>query len=240
MPLLEPLRLTLTQAVPMLDFGQLPEWLIGRLQTVLGRHDEAVRELRRAVELADELELAWARAWIRVDLAVALHRRGGPEDAVEVEAVRREGEALAERYGVGWARRCAAELGAEIDGRPSPPAAAGEERSRPLRALATRGGRRALAAMARGHDDAELERRFLEPRRQRALVSAMARGFQPGWRAGSRGRSPTSSSPARSRRRPRRPGAGRSRWTPSAAGPGWSSPLRWRPRSPSTSGWPTG
>ena len=33
--------------------------------------------------------------------------------------------------------------------------------------------------MARGLDDAELERRFAEPRRQRALVRAMARGFQP-------------------------------------------------------------
>jgi hypothetical protein len=50
---------------------------------------------------------------------------------------------------------------------------------RPVRALAARTGRRALAAMVRGQDDESIERRFAEPRRQRALLRATARGFQP-------------------------------------------------------------
>jgi class 3 adenylate cyclase len=183
LPLLEPLRRTVAQAVPMLDFGQLPEWHIGRLQIVIGDLDEAVAELRHAVELADETEMAWARAWVRIDLATALHRRAAAADAAETESVRAEGEALAQRYGIRWVTRCAAELRAEMAGGPPSRGRPRDERSRPLRALATRGGRRALAAMARGQDDAELERRFAEPRRQRALVRAMARGFQPG-RAG--------------------------------------------------------
>lgn len=33
--------------------------------------------------------------------------------------------------------------------------------------------------MTAGLDDAELERRFAEPRRQRALMKSVARGFQP-------------------------------------------------------------
>jgi predicted lipid carrier protein YhbT len=42
--------------------------------------------------------------------------------------------------------------------------------------------------MARGLDDAELERRFAESRRQRALVRAMARGLQPAKAAGFSGK----------------------------------------------------
>src|SRR6185312_5646615 len=164
---------------PAISLGHLPEWHIGRLELLAGRIDAAVEELHRAVERADEVELAWARAWIRIDLATALHRRGGPSDSADAEAALAEGEELAERYSVGWAAKCAADLRAEIDGRaPSAPEHGGE-RTRPLRAFATRGGRRALTAMARGLDDADLERRFAEPRRQRALVRAMARGFQP-------------------------------------------------------------
>jgi hypothetical protein len=41
--------------------------------------------------------------------------------------------------------------------------------------------------MARGLDDADLERRFAEPRRQRALLKAMARGFQPAQAGGFNG-----------------------------------------------------
>jgi eukaryotic-like serine/threonine-protein kinase len=179
LPMLEPLRLTLVQAPPSLNFGQLPEWHIGRLQLILGNLDEAIAELRYAVERVDQLELVWARAWFRIDLATALHRRGGASDVVEMEVVRAEGEALAERYGIRWATRCAAELQAEIDGKPPARRPPHDERERPLRALATRGRRRALAVVARGHDEAELERRFVEPRRQRALIRAMARSFQP-------------------------------------------------------------
>jgi hypothetical protein len=41
--------------------------------------------------------------------------------------------------------------------------------------------------MVRDLDDREIERRYAEPRRQRALIRAMARGFQPAEAAGFRG-----------------------------------------------------
>lgn len=175
--LLEPLRPYLIQAPPSLFFGNLPEWLIGRLDLLAGRPEAAVEELREAVEQADKLGLVLTRAWARVDLATALHRCGAAEGA---QAALAEGEEMAARYGLGLVERCAAEVRAELEGREPPtPARAAEQRSRPIRAIRTRGTRRALAAMAAGLDDAELERRFAEPRRQRALMKSVARGFQP-------------------------------------------------------------
>jgi len=79
--LLEPLRPYLIQAPPSLFFGNLPEWLIGRLELLAGRPETAVEELREAVEQADELNLVLTRAWARVDLASALHRCGATEEA---------------------------------------------------------------------------------------------------------------------------------------------------------------
>jgi class 3 adenylate cyclase len=184
-PFFEPLRSTLIAASPALCFGMLPEWHIGRLEILAGRPDAAIAELRPALERADEIGASWPMACMRVDLAVALHRRGGPTDAVQADSVLAEAEELAERHGVRWADRLVAEARAEIEGRMPPPAeVVGEERSRRLRALASRGGRRALIAMVQGRDDAEIERRFAEPRRQRTLVRAMARGFQPAKAAG--------------------------------------------------------
>ncbi len=175
--LLEPLRPYLIQAPPSLFFGNLPEWLIGRLDLLAGRPEAAVEELREAVEQADELDLVLTRAWARVDLASALHRCGAAEEA---QAALAEGEEIVARYGLGLVARCAAEVRAELEGREPPSQApTAERRSRPIRAIRTRGTRRALAAMAAGLDDAELERRFAEPRRQRALMKGVARGFQP-------------------------------------------------------------
>jgi hypothetical protein len=184
-PLLEPMRSRLASPVPAVGCGLLPEWAIGELELLAGRPDAAVKELRDAVADADRLDLVWASASFRAELAVALHRSG---DTREAEAILIEAESLAERYGVGWAARRAAEARAEIEGRP-PPAAArpGAGRSRPIRALATRSGRRALAATVRDLDDAELERRFAEPRRQRALMRALARAFQPAQAGGFNG-----------------------------------------------------
>jgi class 3 adenylate cyclase len=183
--LLEPLRGTLAAAVPSLNFGQLPEWHIGRLELLLDRPDVAVEELRGAARRLDEMEMVWARAWVRVDLATALHRRGRPSDAAEAELLLAEAEALAARYGIGLVAKSAADARAEIEGlTPSSPKPHGQGRARPMRALASRGGQRALAAMAHRLDDAELERRFLEPSRQRSIVRAIARGFQPAHAAG--------------------------------------------------------
>ncbi|MFI5028756.1 MAG: SCP2 sterol-binding domain-containing protein, partial [Solirubrobacterales bacterium] len=175
-PLLEPMRHHLVPVAPAVASGHLPEWHIGRLELLADRPDAAVEELRTAVAKADALEMVAMRAWTRVDLARALHRRSDPEEA---QAVLAEGEAIAERYGLGWVTRCVAQARAEMEDRELPAPELGAERTRPIRAMATRGGRRALTAMARGLDDADLERRFAEPSRQRALLKAMARGFQP-------------------------------------------------------------
>jgi hypothetical protein len=102
-PLFEPLRNTLIQTPPSIDFGLQPEWQIGRLELLAEEPDAAVVELRHAVERADEMEIAWARPCIRVDLATALHRRGRADDAAEAESVLVKAEELAERYGVRWA-----------------------------------------------------------------------------------------------------------------------------------------
>jgi class 3 adenylate cyclase len=176
-PLLEPLRPFLIQAAPATAHGHIAEWHVGRLELMASRPEGAVEELRVAVARADELRTVWLRAWARVDLAVALHRCGNGEEALAVLA---EGEAVAKGVGLGWVSGQAAEARAELEGREhsaAKPSAKG--RRRPIRALATRGGRRALSAIAAGVDDAELERRFADPRRQRALVKATARSFQP-------------------------------------------------------------
>jgi class 3 adenylate cyclase/tetratricopeptide (TPR) repeat protein len=178
-PLLEPLRSYLIHASPSLGFGFLPEWCIGRLELLAGRHDAAVAELRLAVARADELGMAWAAAWVRVDLARALYRRGASGDLAEAESSLAEATVIAERYGLGWASRCAAEAWAEMEGRTLPAASRDGARTRPIRALATRGGQRALGALVGSLDDAELERRYAEPRRQRTLLKGTVRAFQP-------------------------------------------------------------
>jgi class 3 adenylate cyclase/tetratricopeptide (TPR) repeat protein len=183
-PLLEPMRSRLGEAIPVLGFGQLPEWYIGSLELLAGHLDAAVAELRAAVARADELELVWVSAWSRVDLATALHRSGETEQA---RIVLVEAESIASRHGVGWAANRAEVARAEIEGREAPRAQHPAERGRPIRALAARGGRRALATMARGLGDEDLEHRFAEPRRQRALMRAMARGFQPAQASGFNG-----------------------------------------------------
>jgi hypothetical protein len=175
-PLLEPLRGRLVGPVPTVGFGHLPEWYIGRLELLAGRAGAAVGELRGAAERADACEIPWASSVVRVDLARALHRDGDPEQA---EVTLAEAESIAARYGIGWAINNAAEARAELEGREPPSRRQVAGRTRPVRALATRGGRQALATMVRGLDDAEVERRFAEPRRQRALVKALAGGFQP-------------------------------------------------------------
>lgn len=176
-PMLEPLRPFLLQIAPATAHGHIVEWHIGRLELMADRPEAAIEELRIAVAKADELRVIWLRGWARVDLAVALHRHG---NAKEASTVLSEGEAVAERVGLGWVANRAAEARVELEGR-EPPAAKPSVayRRRPLRALATRSGRRALAAMATGLDDDEVERRFADPRRQRALMKATARGFQP-------------------------------------------------------------
>ena len=177
--LLEPLRAYLMSPAPAVAFGHIAEWHIGRLELLADRAAEAVDELGAAVVRADAFGIVWLTAWARVDLAVAVHRRNDPGDATRAWATLAEGEAIAERYGMRWIASQAAVARAELEGHEPTEVVAPAERIRPLRAITARGGRRALAAMVRGMDDEALERRFAEPRRQRALLRAQARGFQP-------------------------------------------------------------
>jgi class 3 adenylate cyclase len=181
---LEPLRPYLPQAAPWISFGNLPEWHIGRLELTLGDPVAAVAELRRAVAEADRLELEWIVGSTRVDLAAALHARAQEGDRAEATALLAEAESVPRREQRSL-RDQIERVRAGLEGRaPVEDARRSGERRRPVRALASRGRRRALAGLARGLDDVELERRFADPRRQRALLRAMARGFQPVWSGG--------------------------------------------------------
>lgn len=175
-PLFEPLRPYVISPAPALAFGQLPQWHIGRLELLAGRPDVAVPELRAAVDRADAYEIVWVGGPARADLATALHRCGDADGAATALS---EAESVAERYGVRWAIDAAAKARAEIEGREPEARTSTVERSRPIRALASRGGRHALAAMVGGLDETDLERRFADPRRQRRLLKVVARGFQP-------------------------------------------------------------
>lgn len=182
--LLENTRGLLIPLAPATFFGFLPEAYIGRLELLAGNVDEAVEELRAAVALAEDYGLIWAQGWVRADLAGALHRSGETDEALRLLG---EAEAIAAKHGVGWASRQAARVRAEIEGLPDAGVTHTAERSKPVRALAARGGRRAFAAMVRDRDEAEVERRLADPRRQRALLRAMARSFQPAQAAGFKG-----------------------------------------------------
>ncbi len=160
-------------------FNHPAEFVIGRLEMLAGRHASAAEELHTAVALADAREIDYLRPWARVELARALFRGGESSDLEAAQHVLAEAEALAEANGSAFVLGEAAKLRAEMTGAPLATVAPAQVRTRPLRALATRSGRRALATLVRGLDDEGLEERFLAPRRQRALLRAMARGFQP-------------------------------------------------------------
>jgi class 3 adenylate cyclase/tetratricopeptide (TPR) repeat protein len=176
LPLLDPLRPYVVVPPPAMTYGHIPAWHIGCIRLLLGDVEEAVEELRAAVALADQLEIVWLRAMARVDLARALSRRG---EESEARAVLAEGEEVVDRFGIGWARKPIARALGELDGREIVAAKPTGEHIRPIRALATRGGRRALSALVGRLDDSDLERRFADPARQRALLRATAKAFQP-------------------------------------------------------------
>ncbi len=178
-PLLEELRPYRIQGAPSVCFGHLPEWHIGRLELLAEHPEAAVDELRTTVSEADRLKAHYLTAWARIDLATALHRRGEEGDSREALELLAGGESIAAEAGLSWVVGEASKTKAEIEGRRPEAPQASPERKRPVRALASRGGRRALAALVRGSSEAEIEQRFADPSRQRALLKATARGFQP-------------------------------------------------------------
>lgn len=139
-------------------------WL-GLLAGVLGRHEQADRHLQFACEFQESNGLLLWAARAHLGWAQALTERGEAERAEEhaVRAVE-----LSREHGYGLFEQTASATRAYTS-----------QHARPVRALAARTGRRALAAMVRGQDDEKLERRFSDPGRQRALLRAAARGFQP-------------------------------------------------------------
>ncbi len=156
--LLEPMRPYLLQAAPGDQLRPYcPEWHIGRLELLAGRPEAAVGELRAAVARADELEVVWLRAPGRESTSPGPSTDHG--DADEAEASLAEAEALAERYGLGWVEQVRRRGPRRDRGSRAGGHRRSTERTRPIRALATRGGRRAL-----GRDGAR-------PRRRRARAS---------------------------------------------------------------------
>jgi hypothetical protein len=174
-PLVERLRGRWLSPIPTMMWGFPAEHAIGVLDLLAGREDDAVVELYAAVERLDAQARPLIGAWSRQALAQALHANGEPDEARRVVA---ESIDLAQQSGFGFFVQTGRRLEAEFDGRPpaTPPEPA---RTKPLRSLAARSGRRALAALVRNQDDAALETRFASARRQRGLLRAMARGFQP-------------------------------------------------------------
>ena len=144
--------------------GHARMWL-GLLAAVLGRHQQADEHLQFACEFQEANDMPLWAARAQLGWAESLAARGETDAAQEHAARALE---LSREHGYGLFEQPAE----------TAPASASQH-VRPVRALTARTGRRALAAMVRGQDDESLERRFAEPRRQRALLRATARGFQP-------------------------------------------------------------
>jgi tetratricopeptide (TPR) repeat protein len=138
---------------------------LGLLAAVLGEHDQADQHLRFACEFQESNDMPLWAARAHLGWAQALADRGEADRAQKHAARALE---LSREHGYGLFEEPA-------EGTPT----TASQHVRPIRALTARTGRRALAAMVRGQDDETLERRFSEPRRQRALLRASARGFQP-------------------------------------------------------------
>ena len=178
-PALERLRGHIGALYPALTIGLPSEFGLGLLDLLEGHHDSALLEFETALIAFDALENRLFEPWVQVYRAMALHRRGGPGDHAQAEATIGNATGKAQRLGLGALTMETARVRAELDGREPPSRGSGVAQTRPTRALQARAGRRALATLVRSQDDAALERRFSNPRRQRALLRAMAHGFQP-------------------------------------------------------------
>ena len=173
---LERLRGRVGSPYPALANGLPAELGLGVLDLIDGDHDAAVRELEAALVALDANECRLMEPRVQLYRAQALLRRGDREEA---EAALAAATVQSRALGLGWLSIEIARVRAELDGRPVPSRGTGIAPVRPGRALQARTGRRALAALVRHQDDAALERRFASPRRQRGLLRAMARGYQP-------------------------------------------------------------
>ena len=143
-PLLEPLRPYLMQGAPAVSLVTSPHgisavWNCWRADP---RRPWRAARSGRAGRRSRPFWMTGVDAGGSRDRASPPRRPGDPEQA---RAMLAEGEALAERHGMGWIIGRAALARAELDGRELPALAPVSEHTRPIRALTARGGRRALA-----------------------------------------------------------------------------------------------
>lgn len=178
-PPLERLRGRVYPFYPAISGGLPAEFGLGLLSLLEGDHDAALRDLNTALEWFDALENRIGEVWCQLNRAQALHRRGRPDDPASARAALAAAVEQATRLGIGAVADDIARVRAELEGRPIPRHRDDLAQIRPARALRARTGRRALATLVRDQDDEALERRFANPRRQRALLRAMVRGYQP-------------------------------------------------------------
>jgi hypothetical protein len=178
-PPLERLRGHICSFYPVVSGGLPAEFGLGLLSLFEGDHDAALGDLDIALERFDALENRTGEVWCQLNRAQALHRRSRPGDPASARAALAAAVERATRHGIVAVADDIAHVRAELEGRPIPRHRNDAPRIRPGRALRARTGRRAFAALVRDQDDETLERRFANPRRQRALLRAMVRGYQP-------------------------------------------------------------
>ena len=178
-PPLERLRGRVCPFYPAISGGMPAEFGLGLLSLLDGDHDAALRDLDTALERFEALENRIGEVWCQLNRAQALHRRGRPDDPAAAQAALTAAIEQANRHGIGAVTDDIAGVRAELAGRPIPERRDHRAQIRPARALQARTGRRAFAALVRDQDDETLERRFANARRQRALLRAMVRGYQP-------------------------------------------------------------
>jgi hypothetical protein len=186
-PPLERLRGHIGSFYPFICSGFPGDYGLGLLSLLDGDHDAAVRNLETALDRFDALENRVHETWCQLYRAQALHRRGQPGDPAAAQAALAAATEQATRLGIGAAANDIERVRAELDGQPIPERRSDLAQIRTGRALQARTGRRALAALVRNQDDETLERRFANPRRQRALLRAMTRGYQPNHAQGHHG-----------------------------------------------------
>jgi hypothetical protein len=158
-------------------FGAVDTYL-GILSSVLDAHDEAVAHLERGVEFCAAAQCPVVAAEARAWLAWALGRRGREGDRATADDVRAEVAAASAALGMPG-------LAARIERLGSVPGSErGDMSVHPTaldrgRARLTARARNLVEKLSREHSDDDVVRRFASPLAQRALLSAMAKSFQP-------------------------------------------------------------
>jgi class 3 adenylate cyclase len=157
--------------------------------SVIGRHDDAVAFARDAMAASEGTGSSVLTAESALRLATALVGRGGPSDLEDAARHCDEARTMAEQLGMptlAARARALAEGGIESAlpiGEPAPHTTRLERGKLKL----TAGARGLVGKLTRAQDDEEIMRRFSAPLAQRALITGMAKSFQPGVALGFQG-----------------------------------------------------